>query len=356
MPDQDQELVHTSSPTLLVYFTFTNNRTYLRHLARFLREGFDADSFQPRIHELADLIRSDVYADPNKQYSNADFEQSLDTDLGGGGGGPGGGLSYGLTAFVQQRAAFLDTHLDGFASRSDLQLNELMSANTSTVADSQGDHHPWVEIYNLGPGAVNFFNVFLTDDMAQPSKWQLPEGVIDDGEFRVLWMDGEPTEGTDHSTFALNAAGGDLHLYKRSGGTYTLIDSVSYPALGDGVSWGRSQEESADWERNAGPTPGDVNLRSFPDLEGVLFINEFMADNQAGISDEASEFDDWIELYNAGTEALDLGGLFLTDDLLAPTVRRIPTCPTAASPTVAPSSTTLSRRHLVPVTAAAFRG
>jgi hypothetical protein len=198
--------------------------------------------------------------------------------------------------------------------------------------------------------------VFLTDDMAQPSKWQLPEGVIDDGEFRVLWMDGEPTEGTDHSTFALNAAGGDLHLYKRSGGTYTLIDSVSYPALGDGVSWGRSQEESADWERNAGPTPGDVNLRSFPDLEGVLFINEFMADNQAGISDEASEFDDWIELYNAGTEALDLGGLFLTDDLLAPTVRRIPTCPTAASPTVAPSSTTLSRRHLVPVTAAAFRG
>ena len=27
MPDQDQEQVHTSSPTSLVYFTFTNNTT-----------------------------------------------------------------------------------------------------------------------------------------------------------------------------------------------------------------------------------------------------------------------------------------------------------------------------------------
>lgn len=49
----------------------------------------------------------------------------------------------------------------------------------------------------------------------------------------------------------------------------------------------------------------------------TLFINEFMADNDNTIEDpdEPGAFDDWIELYNAGTSAIDLGGMFLTDDL-----------------------------------------
>lgn len=48
-----------------------------------------------------------------------------------------------------------------------------------------------------------------------------------------------------------------------------------------------------------------------------LVINEFMAVNRATLEDpaEAGEFPDWIELYNGGTEPIDLGGLFLTDDL-----------------------------------------
>ena len=45
-----------------------------------------------------------------------------------------------------------------------------------------------------------------------------------------------------------------------------------------------------------------------------LFINEFMAKNDTTNVDEAGEFDDWIEIYNAGTELQDIGGLFLTDN------------------------------------------
>jgi hypothetical protein len=62
-------------------------------------------------------------------------------------------------------------------------------------------------------------------------------------------------------------------------------------------------------------------------LEGMpLVINEFMASNSSdsGVSDPQGEFDDWIEIYNFGNEAIDLAGMYLTDDLTNPTKWRIP--------------------------------
>ncbi|MFH2142943.1 MAG: lamin tail domain-containing protein, partial [Bacteroidota bacterium] len=45
-----------------------------------------------------------------------------------------------------------------------------------------------------------------------------------------------------------------------------------------------------------------------------LVINELMALNQTTYSDEAGDYDDWIELYNYGTDTIDLSGVYLTDD------------------------------------------
>ncbi len=56
----------------------------------------------------------------------------------------------------------------------------------------------------------------------------------------------------------------------------------------------------------------------------VLFINEFMASNDSAYSDEFGEYDDWIEIYNPGSEAVDIGGMYITDDLEALTTWQIP--------------------------------
>ena len=45
-----------------------------------------------------------------------------------------------------------------------------------------------------------------------------------------------------------------------------------------------------------------------------ITINEFLASNDAFNSDEAGEYDDWLELYNPSEELVDLAGLYLTDD------------------------------------------
>jgi len=60
----------------------------------------------------------------------------------------------------------------------------------------------------------------------------------------------------------------------------------------------------------------------------TLLINEFMADNEGTIEDpdESGEYPDWIEIYNYGDEAIDMGGMYLTDRPLNQSGwRRIPT-------------------------------
>ncbi|MCC7431621.1 CotH kinase family protein [bacterium] len=55
-----------------------------------------------------------------------------------------------------------------------------------------------------------------------------------------------------------------------------------------------------------------------------LFVNEFMTSNSATLSDQNGEFDDWVELYNAGSSPINLNGLYLTDDFSSPTKWQFP--------------------------------
>jgi len=48
--------------------------------------------------------------------------------------------------------------------------------------------------------------------------------------------------------------------------------------------------------------------------EAFIVINEFMTSNDSTAQDQNGEFDDWIELYNYGTQNLDISGYFLSDN------------------------------------------
>ena len=62
-----------------------------------------------------------------------------------------------------------------------------------------------------------------------------------------------------------------------------------------------------------------------PDDEDiVLVINEFMASNDYGPVDEFGNHGDWIEIYNAGNDDVDLAGMYITDDLTDLMVWQIP--------------------------------
>ncbi len=63
----------------------------------------------------------------------------------------------------------------------------------------------------------------------------------------------------------------------------------------------------------------NYNLNDYPfPIPGryisFLKINEFLASNTSSNSDEANEFDDWIEIYNPTDQAIDLSNLYLSDN------------------------------------------
>ena len=57
----------------------------------------------------------------------------------------------------------------------------------------------------------------------------------------------------------------------------------------------------------------------------ALLINELMASNDSSLADVQGEYDDWLELFNSGEEAIDIGGLYLTDDGTDLTAWQFPT-------------------------------
>lgn len=48
-----------------------------------------------------------------------------------------------------------------------------------------------------------------------------------------------------------------------------------------------------------------------PDIK----VNEFMADNSETITDPQGEYEDWIEIYNNSDQSVNIGGMYITDDL-----------------------------------------
>jgi hypothetical protein len=55
-----------------------------------------------------------------------------------------------------------------------------------------------------------------------------------------------------------------------------------------------------------------------------LVINELMASNNNCIQDPQGQFDDWLEIHNYSSSDIDIGGMYLTDDLSVPNKWRIP--------------------------------
>lgn len=65
-----------------------------------------------------------------------------------------------------------------------------------------------------------------------------------------------------------------------------------------------------------------------------LRINEFLASNDASFPGPQGDYPDWIEVYNAGSTAVDMGGYWICDDLNEPDkLYQIPT--------TSPSTTTV---------------
>lgn len=141
-------------------------------------------------------------------------------------------------------------------SESAICINEILSANASTNIDSYfNDFSDWIELYNSGEDPVDLAGCFLTDDLTNPLKWEIPSYVIiQPGGYKIFWADGEDVY--RHTNFGLKMEGGEISLYSSLG---VLIDSFAYGVQLPDVSFGRQPDGGPDRFYFGEPTPGASN-------------------------------------------------------------------------------------------------
>ena len=150
-----------------------------------------------------------------------------------------------------------------------LVINEVMSSNSSVLADPQGEYDDWVEIYNNSDRAIDAGGMYLTDDLDNPSKWQIHADnpdvtTIEPHGFLVIWVDGDEEDSGLHADFKLSADGEDLALCDHDGATF--IDQLSIPPLPSDTSYGRDPNALDQWLFFEHPTPGAENDGAYEGL------------------------------------------------------------------------------------------
>jgi hypothetical protein len=89
---------------------------------------------------------------------------------------------------------------------------------------------------------------------------------------------------------------------------------VMIPPLGEGGK-GSFYVEINDLATHSSiyPLGRSYHVETLPTLASHIVINEFMAGNTSYMADQDGEYDDWVELFNPGSESVLLTGMFLTD-------------------------------------------
>ncbi|PYJ01723.1 MAG: hypothetical protein DME25_17605, partial [Verrucomicrobia bacterium] len=155
----------------------------------------------------------------------------------------------------------------------------------------------YLELYNHAFSPVDLSGCWLSDDPAT-NKFRIPDGtILGPTGFVAL---AETTLG-----FALSAAGEALYLVNSN--RTRVVDAIRFEGQENGVATGRYPDGAPGFQRLAAKTPGAPNA---PLRISSLVINEIM---YHPITDDAN--DEFVELYNRGTNAINLNGWRFTDGI-----------------------------------------
>jgi hypothetical protein len=200
-----------------------------------------------------------------------------------------------------------------------LWLNEAQANNITGPLDNFSQCDPWVELFNSATANFSLTGCYLTDTYTNLTKWAFPAGAsVSPNGYSLVWCDNQTNQTTGnflHAPFTLASGAGRIALTRIANNVTQVVDYLNYSDLPANWSYGDVPDGQPFYRREMFyTTPGATNSGASAPL--TVFINEWMADNTITLTDPADgQFEDWFELYNPGTNAVDVGGYFLTDNL-----------------------------------------
>jgi len=140
-------------------------------------------------------------------------------------------------------------------------INEFVASNKTGLQDESGAFPDWIELYNDGDAEVDLGGWWITDDLGERLKWQIPAGIkIPAKGYLVFFADGDTAEGDLHLPFSLSQLGEDIALFGPSSINNPEIDSIAgYGPQASDQSWARLPDGSSEWGPDPSPTPGAAN-------------------------------------------------------------------------------------------------
>lgn len=177
---------------------------------------------------------------------------------------------------------------------SSIKINEIYSRGDAVNPD-------WVEIYNTSSSQVDISGYKIYDNGGESGskpKKEFPAGTVIAGNgFFVIVVDDTVASG-----FGLSSDGEQIWLENSSG---SVIDNVTFPALGVDTSYVRKPDGSSNWQKISPPTKGAKNDTSIV-TGNPLLMNEIYSRGTAGNLD-------WIEIYNPNPIQVSLTGYKIYD-------------------------------------------
>lgn len=241
---------------------------YTYYMKQLVTETLNIDSLYTAIEQRRDMISQYLEDDPyyplDYGYTMNDFYNSYNEAL-------GGHVDFGLFPYLQTRIAAINDQLENTTM---IPVIKYIAHHRSSESDL------WIrafaDVENI-PASVKI-NYTIEGQSAEE------ETMYDDGQHN-------------------DGVAGD-HIYGGSIVDIPITSSLTYQVV---VIDNGSNEVTMPCEPVFLPQSGSG--------DDILFINEFIASNDNGITDEHGDYDDWVEVYNPEDVTVWLGNKYLTDNL-----------------------------------------
>ncbi len=247
-------------------------RMYMAHVRTIVQEIFASQDYLTTANTLRATIDASVQADPYKFYTYTQFQNSLTTDIAGG--GPPGSTIPGLQNLMSARTTYFSTNS-----------NYILVAPTISAFGTSNNTPTFGE------------SIFITATCSNESIVYLGYRLNHQLKFNRVQMFDDGAHG--------DGAAGD-HVY---GFPVTLSGAIfEYYIYAENANAGLFSPQRAEHEYHT------LTVTLPFCAVGDVLINEVVASNSSSAYDSNAENDDWVELFNTTASAIDLSGMYLTDD------------------------------------------
>ncbi len=185
----------------------------------------------------------------------------------------------------------------GTSAFAQLVINEVCASNYNDHTDNFGEYEDWFEIYNTGGAAIDLDGYYLSDDSADPLKYQVTGSVmVPAGGYRVIYAsnNNQVVGNNIHTSFKINQQQQEYAVLTDPGGTTIDLMWLDSPTQAN-HSRGRVTDGANTYGVFTDPTPGAANSNAFsgyadtpvfdiPSGEQAGAVNVTISSSQPGVT------------------------------------------------------------------------